>query len=258
VTAAIGFARLLEHYNLTGDADYTRAIAIVKNGLSAGQNFSAFLDASYSSFIMTTGHDWAFTVFHYARQQNAVGILFAPEIGRFLREYALSDVQRRVSLNPNEGQAGQKNAIESSWPQWFLTRGEFPRISLWTSYLYGENHMVTPDTPWALFMIHAHVYEERGDALKRYLDVPYNIGDMCHLQRLVATIQSYGGRTWSGNSGPTLPIYLHSDWNDRFTTGCELHYRRHGNQRIGFQQHIPERDHPHRSRFSGRDHYTYR
>ncbi|HBY64525.1 MAG TPA: hypothetical protein DEH78_32295, partial [Solibacterales bacterium] len=204
VSGAIGYARMLERFNLSADASYNGAIAKVQAGLTAGTSFGAFLDASYARFLIGT-HDWAFTPFHYLRQPNAVGAHLAPEIGRFLRENALDAVRARVTANPNEGQPGQKYSIEAHWPEWYLYRGAYPPIELWTGH-YGENHMVAPDTPWALFLIHAFVYEEPGATLARYVDVPYGAADLFHIQRLAAAIEGYGTVAWSATDpGGTPP-----------------------------------------------------
>ena len=204
IAGAIGWLRLLERFGLTGDSTYAEALAKIRAGLAAGNPFSRFLDAANRRFIGPHHHDWSFPPFHWHRDQNAIGIFFAPEIGRFLADYSLEDVRRRVSFNPREGQPGEPNAIEAHWPEWFLYRGEYPPTEKWTSH-YGENHMVTPDVPWALFMIHAYVYNEPGEQLSAYLDVPYSIGDLCHWQRLVATIQSYGVKAWVFLSGGAPP-----------------------------------------------------
>jgi hypothetical protein len=200
VAGAIGFARMLEHFGMTNDALFASALAKVQTGLTAGTNYSQFVDASYARFINGT-HDWAWTPFHFLRQDNAVGTLFAPEIGRFLREHALDAVQRRTTRNPDEALTNQAPAIESHWAGWYLTRGEYPPIRLWVGH-YGENHMTTPDTPWALFMTHAWVYEESPAQLRQRLDAPYCIGDLCHIQRLTATLAAHGTKLWSAGNAP--------------------------------------------------------
>jgi hypothetical protein len=202
IAAAIGFARILEHYGMTTGHPYTTALARVHSGLVAGTNFNLFIDRSYSDFIGGT-HDWAWTPFHYQRTANAVGAMLAPEIGRFLRAYAFTSVVRRVTFNPDEGQPGEDYAVESIWQSWYLTRGAYVPLIPLMGY-YGENHMVTPDTPWALFMTHAWVYGESGDELRRWLDVPYCIGDLFHLQRLTATIGAYGEPVWSAVQPPSI------------------------------------------------------
>ncbi|HMO51367.1 MAG TPA: hypothetical protein PKE26_08870 [Kiritimatiellia bacterium] len=202
LAAAIGYARILEHYGFTNGAPYTTALERVHAGMLAGANFSVWVDASYNAFVYGT-HDWAWTPFHYLRNQNAVGAMLAPEVGRFLGEFAYSHVYRRTTRNPNEGQPGELYAIESIWNGWYLTRGPYAPLIAWMGY-YGENHMVTPDTPWALFMTHAWVYGESGDELRRWLDVPYNIGDLFHIQRLTATIGAYSDPVWSAVQPPAL------------------------------------------------------
>lgn len=202
IAAAIGMARILQQYGMTNDALYSTALARVYSGMLAGTNFDAFVQTSYGTFIHGT-HDWAWTPFHYTRTANAVGAMLAPEVGRFLREYTFSNVYRRVTYNPLAGQPNQPYAIEDIWQGWYLTRGHYiPLIPLMGHY--GENHMVTPDTPWAMFMTHAWVYWESGSELRRWLDVPYCIGDLFHIQRLTATILAYSAPVWSAVQPPLM------------------------------------------------------
>ncbi|HMO03763.1 MAG TPA: hypothetical protein PKC67_03270 [Kiritimatiellia bacterium] len=202
IAAAIGMARILEHYGMTNGHPYTTAVSRVHVGLLAGTNFNLFANRSYTNFIGGT-HDWAWTPFHYQRTANAIGAMLAPEIGRFLREFAYTSVVRRVTANPLEGQPGEPYAIESVWQSWYLTRGAYVPLIPLMGY-YGENHMVTPDTPWALFMTHAWIYNESGPELRRWLDTPYSLGDLFHLQRLTATIAAHGGIAWSPAEPPRI------------------------------------------------------
>lgn len=202
IAAAIGMARILEHYGMTNGHPYTTAVARVYAGMLAGTNFNLFVNRSYTNFILGQ-HDWAWTPFHYYRDQNAVGAMLAPEIGRFLREFAFADVFKRVTDNPLAGSSNELYAIEDIWKSWYLTRGSYIPLIPIMGY-YGENHMVTPDTPWALFMTHAWVYEESGSELRRWLDVPYGIGDLFHIQRLTAAIAAHGGAVWSAVQPPVM------------------------------------------------------
>ncbi len=202
IAAAIGMARILEHYGMTNGHPYTTALARVYSGMLAGTNFDAFLQRSYYDFILGN-HDWAWTPFHYQRNENAVGAMLAPEIGRFLREFAYTSVYRRVTHNPLGGQDNEPYAVQDIWQSWYPTRGSYIPLIALMGY-YGENHMVTPDTPWALFMTHAWVYNESGPELRRWLDVPYCVGDLFHIQRLTATIAAYGGVVWSPVQPPVL------------------------------------------------------
>ena len=210
---AIGFARILRYYGMTNGHPYTTALARVRSGMVAGTNFAALVDLSYTNFL-TGAHDWAFTPFHYTRTENAVGAMLAPEIGRYLREFAYTSVYTTVTYNPLEGQTNQRPGVESIWQGWYLTRGHYIPLLTIMGY-YGENHMVTPDTPWALFMIHAWVYNESGEQLRRWLDVPYSIGDLFHIQKLVATISSYGAPVWSEWRPPVLTVTV--DGHDAVT-----------------------------------------
>lgn len=202
IAGAIGMARICRYYGITNGHPYTTAISRVRSGMLAGTNFNAFVQRSYTNFLLGS-HDWAWTPFHYTRTANAVGAMLAPEIGRFLREYAYTSVYRRVTFNPLAGQTNQPYAIEDIWQGWYLTRGHYIPLIPIMGY-YGENHMVTPDTPWALFMTHAWVYNETGPELRRWLDAPYCIGDLFHIQRLTATIAAYGEPVWSAVQPPLM------------------------------------------------------
>lgn len=201
IAAAIGMARICMHFGITNGHPYTTAVARVRSGMLAGTNFDAFVQTSYTNFL-TGSHDWAWTPFHYTRH-GPVGAMMAPEIGRFLREYALTSVYRRVTYNPLAGQTNQPYAIEDIWQGWYLTRGHYIPLIPIMGY-YGENHMVTPDTPWALFMTHAWIYNESGPELRRWLDAPYCIGDLFHIQRLTATIAAYSEPVWSSVQPPLM------------------------------------------------------
>jgi hypothetical protein len=212
----IGYCRLMEHDGLTGDARYTAALNKIASGLTVGVNFSAFLDSSYGRCINKSGgHDWSFSVFHAFRVQPAVCVHFAPEIGRFLKEHALADVRKRVTENPAESTPGEPAAIESHWPQWYLFRGEYPPIGDYTEYIrtlypsinwyYGENHTATPDNAFSLFMVHAYAYEEAGDTLLKYVDVPACRGDLYHISRLLGALRGFGSRIWcTADPGPVF------------------------------------------------------
>ncbi len=202
IAAAIGFARILTRFGMTNDPLHAAALDRIQTGMLAGTDFSAFLERSQQEFFLGT-HDWAWTPFHYLRNANAVGAMLAPETGRFLREFALAEVHRRTTLNPLEDEPGEIPAVESNWAGWYLTRGYYPPLIPWTGH-YGENHMVTPDTPWAVFMTRAWVYGDSGDDLRRYLDVPYSIGDLFHIQRLVAAIGAYADPLWSPVQPPRM------------------------------------------------------
>lgn len=192
IIGAIGYARILDHYNQRSDTTYQQALSKIASGMTASTNMQTLLTASYQKFLIPGGHDWAFTVFHYLRQQNASGAFFAPELGRYLRDHALESVRKVVTVNPNPA---DPPAIESYWPTWYLTRGPYPRIRPWVGH-YGENHMLTPDTPWAIFMIQAYVYNKDGPSLLSYLSSPYNVGDTYHISKSVATLEAFGERCW--------------------------------------------------------------
>lgn len=196
IAGAIGYVRLLQKYNMTNDATYSQALSKIAAGMTSGIDFKAFLNDSYSKYVnFNYNHDWAFTPFHYLRTPNATGAMFAPEVGRYLKDHALNNVKKAVVFNPDDGQTGEVAAIESNWPTWYMNRGPYAEITEWVGH-YGENHMLAPDTPWGVFMLEAYTLSASGEQLFNYLSSPFSIGDLYYIQKVVATIEGYSQKCW--------------------------------------------------------------
>lgn len=195
ISGAIGMIRILEHFQLTSSADYARAHSIVTNGMTSGQDFLSWYKVAQTRFGSLGTHDWNFSPFHYLRQQNALGFLFAPEIGRFLRDYSSEGVRKVVVTNPAADLKGPDAPIEAIWPSWYIHKAPFPNIRPWTGH-YGENFMATPDNAWGLFHLHAYPLRSTPTQLVEYLGGPYMVGDLTFIQKLTTTLDRYGQDCW--------------------------------------------------------------
>jgi len=201
---AIGVARLARHFQKEADAAEAEAKAV--QGLEAGRDYEKVFDANLARHLDT--HDWAYPPFTERRKERVVITAFAPEVLRMLRETAQADVKRH------------SGAVMDAWARtWFLTRPNLPTFygpnyfkggaeaapafmkKAWKGEQHDfgqENAYWTPDVAATLFAIRAYVYGEPGPELAKFLDVPWTkVGDLHHLQKLVATIRAYAPASWS-------------------------------------------------------------
>ena len=207
VAGCIGLARLARHFGKAADAQAAEAKAVA--GLRAGADYDAFFGSAQQKLV-ERGHDWGYPPFNELRKPIVVTGL-APEIGRMLHDRSLEQVRRHADATMN------------AWDRtWFLTRAGVPTFfgQYWypggkdkaPDYMKGawggsdmqgdfgqENAMLTPDVAWTLFSIRAYVYGETGDALAKYLDVPWTkLGDTYQIQKLVAALRACGQPKWTG------------------------------------------------------------
>lgn len=200
---AIGFARLARHFKR--DADLGDAEAKALKGLEAGREYEKVFDANLARHLNT--HDWAYPPFAERRKEKVVIAAFAPEVFRMLRENAQADVKRHAG------------AVMDAWARtWFLTRPNLP--TFYGQYYFKggaeqaptfmkkawkgeqqdfgqENATWTPDVACTLFTIRAYVLGEGGAELSKFLDVPWvRVGDLYHLQKLIAAIRAFRPAKW--------------------------------------------------------------
>jgi hypothetical protein len=97
-------------------------------------------------------------------------MFMTPELGQHLRDHALSKVQ--VAFDEYSRDA----------PYWFVTNYEATYNEITLHHLYDYN---------ALFAVKAMVFQERGEELARYLDVPgFARGDLFYIQNLILTLEA--------------------------------------------------------------------
>lgn len=195
IAGLIGMVRMAEK---TGDFGI-RDDAVLKTNI-------AFDNSDYLQFVENAQarfpdmqHDWDYPVFCSVRQENAVGCFFTSEIGRYLYNHELTQIHQSVDFYIGNGAGGFPDSL---FPGWFIHRGDY-NYHEWRlgnhrnynsrgEYLGGENSFRTPDISWIFFMIRAYVYGDDGFILKRFLDIPTCVGDLYHIQKLIAVIESFG------------------------------------------------------------------
>jgi len=97
-------------------------------------------------------------------------IFLTPELGQYLRQHALSEVQQ--AFDEYSGDA----------PYWFVTNYEATYNEITLHHLYDYN---------ALFAVKAMVFQEPREELARYLDVPgFARGDLFYIQNLILTLEA--------------------------------------------------------------------
>ncbi len=125
--------------------------------------------------------EWPFNKFHlnYWNTGRASRYLcITPEIGRLLRDHALK-----------EHRALFERYITHHRPTWFLAWGPL-------TYHADETCVDHPINPWATFMGRAFVFGDDGDALRKWLDIPWCRADLYFVEKLAATVRAYTGTTW--------------------------------------------------------------
>ena len=215
VMAAIGYARMARQLG----RPYTQAEQRALAGLNAGVDYAQFYrnmgqdEGCFGNNGDLGGHEgtWdycAFTavsppVLHNTRNdhQSYAGdflsnrpSMFSVEIGRFLADNAQSAVENH--LNRYMAPGG-----ESYFPAWWENKGTKPwavRDDNTAPPGNGENAIMHPSFAWQLFMLRAMVFpDETGDSMRLFLDTPWTIGDMFHIQKLMILLRLYSTVEWA-------------------------------------------------------------
>ncbi len=208
----IGYIRLATKTNNTQNIN--NALALMNSSAASladlktiFNNFNSTNDPTLKLQTQPT-HDWTIPFFFASRGNRAVITLYGHELGRFFKSES-NTITHQIF-----------DTINSNAPQWFMFKSHYPGYggadasgtNTWqgqdVAWLfnsgYGENNMFTPDIPWSIFMIKAHVYNPTTEELASYLDVPYTAkGDLYHIQKLVAVIESTGTECWENIQTPT-------------------------------------------------------
>ena len=182
LAGVIGFARIAKKIGEKASADYQAALALAEQGFNDGVNFEQFLRTAEANYPKGEHLGYFTPIFLFHRQPIAVH--FNRDIGRFLKDHALSQV--------NTYAQGVNNRV----PLWWLTAAAFSQ---------GENSYTTPELSWTHFMLRAYVLAEPTEQLKKYLDAPDRKGDLLYIQKLVAVLESVSA---AGPATPTISRLL--------------------------------------------------
>ena len=97
-------------------------------------------------------------------------IFMTPELGQYLRDHALSEMQEAF------------DEYSTDAPYWFVTNFEATYNEITLHHLYDYN---------ALFAVKAMIFQEPGEEMARYLDVPGFVrGDLFYIQNLILTLEA--------------------------------------------------------------------
>lgn len=115
----------------------------------------------------------------YFNDEEGPYAAMSPELARFFADH----------LKPQAESFARATA--SFHPDAFLTLGTPRRCAEW-----WHNY---PQDPHQIFLVHAWILGKDGEWLRRHLDVPLvPLGDLYHMDKLVATLRAYGQTTWQG------------------------------------------------------------
>lgn len=214
IMGAIGYARMAQKLGYS----YTTAEQRAINGLSAGVNYVQFYRNmataefcqgnqgtngwvgvwDYCGFTAVNPVDMYQGRFNhngYAGQslENKPS-MFAVDIGRFLKDNAQTAVVNHINryLNPTGA---------AYFPFWWENKGLKPwavRDENTPLDGNGENAIMHPSFAWQMFMLRATVFPNITAAqMQGYVDTPWAIGDIFHLQKLITVLRLYGSVQWS-------------------------------------------------------------
>lgn len=172
ISGAIGYARIAQHLGYSAAAAEGEAVAV--QGMTNGLDFNRFLSTANARYPDPRNR--------YTGLRAPVFFGLTPEVGRYISDTnRLSATAYLNDLTDGDG--------VFLWP---LTR-------LGLQAEVGESSFHGPDVAWSIFLAKAYIEGADRPTLRGYLDRPWGLGDLYHVQKLVATIEA------SGPSDPTPP-----------------------------------------------------
>lgn len=236
IMGAIGYARMAKELGKPFAQAQQRAL----NGLNAGTNYVQFYrnmgsdEGCFGNGIETSTWDYcAFssaapvlseTQYNHADYAGAALTLrpsmFAAEIGRFLREQAQTPVMNHI--NEYMEPSGQ-------WyfPFWWENKGTKPWEVSDANSGGGnkENAVMHPSLAWQLFMLRGTVGPgETGDSMRQFIDTPWAIADIFHMQKLVTVLRLYSTVQWAESEPGGSPGEIPFCADASFSPSGPLHY----------------------------------
>lgn len=166
ISGAIGYARIAAHLGHTAAAQEGENVAVA--GMTAGQDFSTFLDTANTRYPDPAGQTTGL------RAPVFFGLV--PDVGHYLRDTNGGAVIAYLDelTDYHDGQY-----------LWYLTRLGVQNES-------GESSFHGPELAWSVFLAKAYVQGTDRSELQGYLDRPWGLGDLYYLQKLVTAIEGGG------------------------------------------------------------------
>ncbi len=158
--AAKQLAALIEHHK----ADAPRLQRLVVERVSG---LDQFIGSGSPIWLRIRGH----------KHKIAKFLDVTPEVGRALHEHALGAATVFMQY------------VDDLMPGWYLANEE-------TQVHYGENFVEYPDLSLGIFQAKAHLFREDADALQRYTDIPWCVGDLYYIEKLALVLDRMGETAW--------------------------------------------------------------
>lgn len=176
IGGAIGYARIARQLGYETEASAGESAATA--AMQSGYDFVAWRDRANALYRPDPNRPD-----EKPGRRGQVFFGLTPEVGLYLRETNLAAVERTID---------DVTAYPSAGFLWYATRSG-------TQDEDGESSYRTPEVGWSVYLAHAHVRLARQDQLRRWLDRPWGVGDLWHIQKLVAAIEAptdAGYSTW--------------------------------------------------------------
>lgn len=174
IAGLIGIARVASHLNQTAIA--SDATNLVNNFMQSGLNFDGWrqnLDNDFSK-VSSYSVDPAVPIFNW----------LVPEVGLYMKENIENQPPKPVStyidnaLNGTNIRWGGGQPIPNWYQAWVERQAG------------GEVNFLSPQFSQNIFMAKAYILGENQENLKKYISLPWILGDLYYLQKVVAIIEA--------------------------------------------------------------------
>jgi uncharacterized repeat protein (TIGR01451 family) len=199
IAGAIGYARIADHLGHAAEATEGEGVAVA--AMTAGTDFDAFLATANQRYPDSRPRELNGT-------RAPVFFGLTPDVGRYMRDYVQVEVEAHWEEFTNEYDGDYL---------WYLTRLGVQREP-------GESSFHGPELAWSLFLANVYVLDARRTELQGYLDRPWGLGDLYHIQKLVAALEA--DDTPDLSSSTKTPSTTAPRFGD--VLGYEIHIRNSG------------------------------
>lgn len=175
----IGFARIAQHLGKTSQANEAANIAT-----------NAMTNNSFNTFLATAIARYPDARSFPKQIGERIPVFFnlTPSAGRFLADHKKTEIASYLNFQWNLGcdfdAANQWCAlpIQADF-MWYITQVGVQADS-------GETNFNGPEIAWSVFLAQAYALQKSQAELRKYLDIPWAVGDLYFIDKLVATIEA--------------------------------------------------------------------
>jgi len=175
----IGFARLAQKLNQTSYANEAANLAI-----------SAMENNSFNNFLNTAIARYPDARPSVPQIGERIPVFFhlTPSVGKFLYDHKRSEIASYLNFSWDLDCIFVSSLQWCYLPiqadfMWYVTKGGIQADS-------GETNFNGPEIAWSVFLAQAYALKKGQSELKNYLDIPWCVGDLYFIEKLVATIEA--------------------------------------------------------------------